>query len=104
MTAGRRGVFPERCSCCFDSLLLILSIIEVNMAPPGIDHGLSAKRARFAGPSGLKGIMANGKTSSIAFFASLGGLVYGCQFIPLRYRIDHRLTDIQITRACLLKS
>ncbi|WPH01343.1 Quinate permease [Acrodontium crateriforme] len=47
------------------------------MAPPGIDHGLSAKRARFAGPSGLKGILANGKMSSIAFFASLGGLVYG---------------------------
>lgn len=47
------------------------------MAPPGIVGGLSEKRARLAGPSGLKGIISNGKTSSIAFFASLGGLVYG---------------------------
>ena len=42
-------------------------------------HDLSAKRAQFSGPSGLQGIIANGKTTAIAFFASLGGLVYGCK-------------------------
>lgn len=48
------------------------------MAPTGEAQGLSAKRARFAGPSGLKGIIHNGKTSAIALFAALGGFVYGC--------------------------
>ena len=47
------------------------------MAPSGTTQGLSAKRARFAGPSGIKGIIANGKTSAIACFAALGGFVYG---------------------------
>lgn len=47
------------------------------MAPTGTGEGLSAQRARFAGPSGLKGIIASGKTTGIAFFASLGGFVYG---------------------------
>lgn len=47
------------------------------MAPTTSGEGLSAQRARFAGPSGLKGIIASGKTSGIAFFASLGGFVYG---------------------------
>ncbi len=36
------------------------------MAPIG-DGGLSAKRARYAGPSGLKGLMHNGKTFAIAW-------------------------------------
>ncbi|KAK4552452.1 hypothetical protein LTR86_010295 [Recurvomyces mirabilis] len=44
---------------------------------PGIAEGLSGKRAQLAGPTGLKGIIYNGKTTAIAFFASLGGLVYG---------------------------
>jgi len=48
------------------------------MAPTGDGQGLSAKRAQFAGPSGLKGILHNGKTSAIATFAALGGFVYGC--------------------------
>lgn len=51
------------------------------VADAGVPHAqdLSAKRAQFAGPTGLKGIIANGKTTAIAFFASLGGLVYGCE-------------------------
>lgn len=44
---------------------------------PGPVEGLSAARARLAGPLGFKGIDANGKTSGIAFFSSLGGRVYG---------------------------
>lgn len=48
------------------------------MAPTGEAQGLSAKRAQLAGPSGLKGIIHNGKTSAIATFAALGGFVYGC--------------------------
>ena len=47
------------------------------MAPGGQAENLSAARARLAGPSGFKGILASRKTSAIAFFASLGGLVYG---------------------------
>ncbi|KAL4955460.1 general substrate transporter [Aspergillus filifer] len=46
------------------------------MAPVG-GQDLSAKRAQFAGPSGIKGIIANGKTTAIASFAALGGFVYG---------------------------
>lgn len=51
------------------------------MAPAGTGVGLSAKRQQFAGPTGLKGIVHNGKTSAIALFASLGGLVYGCRYL-----------------------
>lgn len=43
-------------------------------------NALSAKRAQYAGPPGLKGIIHNGKTSAIATFAALGGFVYGCKF------------------------
>jgi len=46
------------------------------MAPVG-GEGLSAARAKYAGPGGMKGIISNGKTSSIALFAALGGFVYG---------------------------
>ncbi|KXL51301.1 hypothetical protein M433DRAFT_157583 [Acidomyces richmondensis BFW] len=46
------------------------------MAPPAA-AGLSAKRQQFAGPGGLKGLFHNYKTTLIALFASLGGLVYG---------------------------
>lgn len=46
------------------------------MAPVG-GEGLSAQRAKFAGPTGMKGIISNGKTSAIATFAALGGFVYG---------------------------
>jgi len=38
---------------------------------------LSAKRAKYAGPTGLKGLMATSKTTAIACFAALGGFVYG---------------------------
>jgi MFS family permease len=47
------------------------------MAPVGAGEGLSAKRAQFAGPPGLKGLIHNGKTTLIATFAALGGFVYG---------------------------
>ena len=49
------------------------------MAPTGQEQTLSAKRAQYAGPSGIKGILHNGKTSAIATFAALGGFVYGCE-------------------------
>jgi hypothetical protein len=47
------------------------------MAPVASGAPVSAARARLAGPSGFKGIVASGKTTGIAFFASLGGFVYG---------------------------
>lgn len=53
------------------------------MAPTGDGVGLSAKRAQYAGPSGIKGIIQNGKTSAIATFAALGGFVYGCESAAL---------------------
>ena len=49
------------------------------MAPTVIEGPVSAKRAQYAGPSGLRGLVSNKKTTAIAFFASLGGLVYGCR-------------------------
>jgi len=49
------------------------------MAPTAV--GLSAKRQQFAGPAGLKGLFHNYKTTLIALFASLGGLVYGCTLV-----------------------
>ncbi|OJJ50640.1 hypothetical protein ASPZODRAFT_55775 [Penicilliopsis zonata CBS 506.65] len=44
---------------------------------PTAGNGLSSKRAEYAGRSGIKGLLDNGHTTAIAFFASLGGLVYG---------------------------
>lgn len=49
------------------------------MAPSGVTHELSAKRRQFAGEPGFKGLISNGRTFAIALFASLGGLVYGCE-------------------------
>lgn len=40
---------------------------------------LSQKRAQFAGPGGVKGLLASTYVFSIAVFASLGGFVYGCE-------------------------
>lgn len=48
------------------------------MAPTGVGNDLSARRAQFAGPTGIKGLIHTKKTSSIAVFAALGGFVYGC--------------------------
>ena len=48
-----------------------------------LDGPLSARRARLAGPSGVAGLFHNRKTVGIAFFASLGGLVYGCEGFPI---------------------
>jgi len=47
------------------------------MAPIDAGGALSEKRARYAGPGGLKGLIANSKTFGIAVFAALGGFVYG---------------------------
>lgn len=49
------------------------------MAPVADQGGMSAKRAQFTGPAGIKGIFYNAKTSAIACFAALGGFVYGCK-------------------------
>lgn len=51
------------------------------MAPAAIAGQLSARRAALAGPVGMKGLFHNGRTTSIALFAALGGLVYGCMFL-----------------------
>lgn len=40
---------------------------------------LSRKREQFAGPSGVKGLIASSHVFAIAVFASLGGFVYGCK-------------------------
>ncbi|PWN32687.1 general substrate transporter [Meira miltonrushii] len=42
-----------------------------------VDTELLHRRAALAGPSGLKGLAQNARATSIAVFASLGGLVYG---------------------------
>ncbi|GAB1735718.1 hypothetical protein NU219Hw_g4280t1 [Hortaea werneckii] len=65
------------------------------MAPVGDSNALSARRAQYAGPPGLKGLIHNGKTTSIACFAALGGLVYGYnqgmfgQILTMRAFTDH---------------
>ena len=46
------------------------------------EKALSQRRARLAGPSGIKGLIYNFRIFSIAVFASLGGFVYGCM-VPL---------------------
>lgn len=56
------------------------------MAPAEVQNDLSARRAKFSGPSGIKGIIHNGKTTAIATFAALGGFVYGCEQIQLSVR------------------
>ena len=53
------------------------------MAPTIIEGPISAKRAQFAGPDGIKGLISNRRTTAVAFFASLGGLVYGCTLFSL---------------------
>jgi hypothetical protein len=58
-----------------DSILLSNDTFD-KMAPVG-GAGLSAARAQYAGPIGMKGLLANGKTTAIACFAALGGFVYG---------------------------
>lgn len=40
---------------------------------------ISERRARIAGPAGIRGMFLNGRTTLIAIFAALGGLVYGCR-------------------------
>jgi hypothetical protein len=53
------------------------------MAPPlAAETAVSAKRAELAGKAGIFGLISNKKTSAIGLFASLGGLVYGCELAP----------------------
>lgn len=47
-------------------------------ALPG-ETAISAKRAQLAGKHGMMGLLSNKKTTCIGLFASLGGLVYGCE-------------------------
>lgn len=47
------------------------------------DKALSQRRAHLAGPSGIKGLIYNYRIFSVAVFASLGGFVYGCEFVDL---------------------
>jgi hypothetical protein len=45
----------------------------------GGQDALSKRRAQFAGPSGVKGLIQNSRIFLLAVFASLGGFVYGCE-------------------------
>ncbi|KUL81931.1 hypothetical protein ZTR_10352 [Talaromyces verruculosus] len=47
------------------------------VATEGAGQPLSQRRAQLAGPSGVKGLLANTRILAIAVFASLGGFVYG---------------------------
>jgi hypothetical protein len=49
------------------------------MAPVagGPESLITQRRLELAGKSGVAGLIANGRTLSIAVFASMGGLVYG---------------------------
>ena len=75
------------------------------MSPSPTKYDLSSKRAQYAGPSGFKGIIHNGKTSAIAFFASLGGFVYGCKLAVLSCYSAELVTDnTQTIKECLHRS
>jgi hypothetical protein len=54
------------------------SVAKAALQVPPVN--LSQKREQIAGPSGLKGLTSNKKTFLIGLFASLGGLVYGCEY------------------------
>lgn len=43
----------------------------------GIDSQLQQRRAALAGKAGAAGLVSNGRTTAIALFASMGGLIYG---------------------------
>lgn len=51
------------------------------MAPLPGETAVSAKRAELAGKTGILGLLSNKKTTLIGLFASLGGLVYGCEYM-----------------------
>jgi hypothetical protein len=68
-------------------VLTLSAVVIITVSPPsfvtmpGITAPgmISEHRARIAGPAGLKGMFLNGRTTAIAIFAALGGLVYGCR-------------------------
>lgn len=45
--------------------------------PSGIESDLHRHRAALAGKPGAAGLVANARTTAIALFASMGGLIYG---------------------------
>jgi len=57
-------------------------------ADPVGNGALSSKRAEYAGPTGLKGLIASPRVTAIAVFASMGGLVYGCECCDLPCTIE----------------
>lgn len=46
-------------------------------APGGIHTDLQRRRAALAGKPGAAGLVSNARTTAIALFASMGGLIYG---------------------------
>lgn len=75
------------------------------VATTGAGQPLSHRRAQLAGPSGVKGLLANTKILAIAVFASLGGFVYGCKvFLASSNKLHSHEYIAQTTRACLVKS
>lgn len=47
------------------------------MAPTAAQSLVTERRLELAGKPGIRGLLSNMRTLSIAVFASLGGLVYG---------------------------
>lgn len=43
----------------------------------GVESQLQQRRAALAGKPGAAGLIANARTTAIALFASMGGLIYG---------------------------
>ena len=89
--------------------------VSKKMASTEVQNTASAKRARFAGPSGIKGIIHNGKTTAIALFAALGGFVYGCEqslnlanhrrwFRSKKKKTNADVKSLQTTRECSVRS
>lgn len=45
--------------------------------PGGMETDLQRRRAALAGKPGVAGLIQNARTTAIALFASMGGLIYG---------------------------
>ena len=86
-------------------LLIPKSIFyTVNMAG-GATEGISAKRAELTGNKvGWRGPINSKKTFGIALFASLGGLVYGCEPMLCMLRDNRTRLTSQTTKECSRKS
>jgi hypothetical protein len=64
---------------------------------------LSQKRAQFAGPGGVKGLLTSSYVFLIAVFASLGGFVYGCESLLLMLTLEICWRYSQIIKECLVR-